>query len=285
MQNTLDVLLSETVFDMILTVLGAILILIIGFVLIKWLMNVLIKTKKLQVLDKSVLSFIQSFVSIALKILLILTVASFVGIPTASIIALIGSAGLAIGLALQGSLSNLAGGVMILAFKPFGVGDYIDTVNAQSGTVTNISIFYTSLQTFDNRIVVIPNSLISNNAVVNYSKMPLRRVDMSFSIAYETDIEFAKKILHSVASTHEKALVDPAPIIRISSFADSAMIIELCVWCNNDDYWDCYFDLNQQVKKAFDENGIVIPFMQINLRTDNIALDLAKKSDHNIHSC
>lgn len=263
----------ETTVEFIKTILSgfamkigiALLILVVGLLVIKWLNKLVANSKLFRKMDKSAFSFMKSMISMLLKVLLLLIIAGAVGIPTASLIALVGSAGLAIGLAMQGSLSNLAGGLMILLFKPFSVGDYIISSAAEGGTVTDISIFYTTLLTPDNRSVVIPNGEISNKSLINYSKMPTRRLDMKFGVSYDSDVKQVKSIILEVASAHPLTHDNPEPFARLKEMADSALIFELRIWCDTADYFTCYFDINEQIKQAFDRAGISIPFPQIDV--------------------
>lgn len=243
----------------------AILVLVIGWILIKWILKLLSRSKLSKKMDKSAFTFFRSAISITLKVVLILTVASIVGVPSASIIALIGSIGVAIGLALQGSLSNLAGGLMILIFKPFAVGDYIQPQDTEGGTVKDISIFYTTLLTVDNRTIVLPNGDLSNKPMENYTKMDKRRLDMRFSVGYDSDIEKVKMVMQKVIDRQEKLHREPAPFARLREMGDSALIFEMRSWCNTDDYWSCYFDINEQMKEAFDAAGFNIPYPQMDV--------------------
>ncbi len=243
----------------------AILVLVIGWILIKWILKLLSRSKLSKKMDKSAFTFFRSAISITLKVVLILTAASIVGVPSASIIALIGSIGVAIGLALQGSLSNLAGGLMILIFKPFAVGDYIQPQDTEGGTVKDISIFYTTLLTVDNRTIVLPNGDLSNKPMENYTKMDKRRLDMRFSVGYDSDIEKVKMVMQKVIDRQEKLHREPAPFARLREMGDSALIFEMRSWCNTDDYWSCYFDINEQMKEAFDAAGFNIPYPQMDV--------------------
>ena len=243
----------------------AILVLGVGWILIKWILKLLSRSKLSKKMDKSAFTFFRSAISITLKVVLILTAASIVGVPSASIIALIGSIGVAIGLALQGSLSNLAGGLMILIFKPFAVGDYIQPQDTEGGTVKDISIFYTTLLTVDNRTIVLPNGDLSNKPMENYTKMDKRRLDMRFSVGYDSDIEKVKMVMQKVIDRQEKLHREPAPFARLREMGDSALIFEMRSWCNTDDYWSCYFDINEQMKEAFDAAGFNIPYPQMDV--------------------
>jgi small conductance mechanosensitive channel len=206
-------------------------------------------------------------VDYTLKIMLIITVASILGVPMTSMLAVLGSAGLAIGLALQGSLSNIAGSFIIFIFKPFVVGDYIITGD-HSGKVHDISLFYTTILTDDNKRILIPNSIVSNQTVTDVSSMPTRRVDFNFSTAYDTDIDKVKTVLLETAAAHTLVLKNPAPFAYLDKHTDVSLIFVLRVWCNNTDYWTVYVNLIENIKKAFEKNGISIPFPQFDIHLD-----------------
>jgi small conductance mechanosensitive channel len=205
--------------------------------------------------------FIGSVVSVLLKAVLLIAVASMIGIETTSFIAVLGAAGLAVGLALQGSLSNFAGGVLILLFKPFKVGDLIEA-QGHIATVKEIQIFNTILKTGDNRIVIVPNGSLSNNSLVNINQEPTRRVDLAFGIGYGDDIDKAKSILSTLAENDSRVLKDPAPLVVLAELADSSVNFTVRLWVNTADYWGVYFDMHEAVKKSFDSQGISIPFPQ-----------------------
>lgn len=251
--------------DLGMKVLGGILILIVGFIVIKCITKSLSKSKAFNKTEAGSAHFIVNMISFALKIFLVLTVAMVIGVPAASIVALIGSAGVAIGLALQGSLSNIAGGIMLVVFKPFKEGDFIDSSDGASGTVTDINVFYTTVVTPDNKVLVIPNGSLSNKPIINYSQKDTRRVDLTFGVAYDSDIEKVKNVILNTAKANEKVFGDPAPVVFVTAYQDSAIELSLRFWCKNGDYWSCYFDVNERMKKAFDENGIVIPFPQLDV--------------------
>ncbi|MGM9974951.1 MAG: mechanosensitive ion channel family protein [Clostridiaceae bacterium] len=250
------------------TLITAIFIVIIGFRLVKRLIDLIQRGKGFSKIDLSVQTFILSFVSIVLKIIIILTAASILGVPMTNVVTLIGSAGLAIGLSLQGSLSNLAGGLMILLFRPFKIGDYIEYTNL-SGTVKSITILYTQLLTIDNKLVIIPNGSISNGTVTNYSSEPFRRVDLEFSVGYKESIDKVKEILYEVIEKSSLVTKEPdLPFVGISSYGDNAVIYILKVWTLNENYWPLVFELKEEVKRAFDKNSIEIPFPQLDVHID-----------------
>lgn len=244
--------------------LEALVLLVVGLKLIKWVKKWLKTSPKLDKLDSGLRSFLCSFATIGLYALLIIVIASVLGIPATSFITILASCGVAIGLALQGSLSNFAGGLMILFFKPFKVGDYIEA-SGESGVVQEITVVYTVLLTVDNKRVTIPNGGLTNSVIENYSSEELRRVDLTFNVAYDSDVEQVKSIITSLAAAHPLALQNPAPFVRLSAHGDSALSFTARVWCKNVDYWDVYFDLTEGVKKAFDQKGIEIPYPQMDV--------------------
>ena len=239
-------------------------ILIVGFKLTGFLVKKLKNRKVGAHTDETVRGFVVSFVSIALKVLIIVTVAAYLGVPMTSMVAVIGSAGVAIGLALQGGLSNIAGGLMIMIFRPFSVGDYISS-SSGDGTVASIGIYHTTLVTPDCRRVVIPNSALTSSTVTNYSAEPRRRVDLDFSASYGDDIDKVRAAILSVANGIPQVLKDPAAEVMVSEHSDSAVKYRVRAWCKGEDYWTVYFALQENVKRAFDEAGISIPFPQVDV--------------------
>lgn len=237
----------------------AIVTLVIGLWLINRFVGVL--DKKLGAKDPTLNKFLCGLLNIIFKVMLLISVASMIGIATTSFIAVIGAAGLAIGLALQGSLGNFAGGVLILIFKPFKVGD---TIEAQGflGAVAEIQILYTVLNTFDNRRVVIPNGNLSNDTLVNVSIYDKRRCDMTFGIHYDDNIDKALAILRRLFDEDERSLKDPEPRICVGGLGDNSVDLMFRAWVATDDLWPYYWDMHEKVKKAFDAEGITIPFPQ-----------------------
>lgn len=248
--------------------LEALVLLVVGLKLVKWLKKWLKESPKLDKLDSGLRSFLVSFSSIILYALLIIVIASILGIPATSFITILASCGVAVGLALQGSLSNFAGGLMILFFRPFKVGDFIEA-SGETGIVQEITVVYTVLLTLDNKRVTIPNGGLTNSVIKNYSSEELRRVDLTFNVAYGSDVEQVKKLIADLAAAHPLALKEPAPFVRLSAHGDSALTFTTRVWCKNADYWDVYFDLTEGVKKAFDQKGIQIPFPQMDVHVKN----------------
>ena len=263
MEKIIDNILSSST-NFIIDLICAILILVIGLKIVGMIEKALKKEHKFTKLDVSAKGFIVSIISIALKILVFVTAATILGVPTTSIVTIIGSSALAIGLALQGGLSNLAGGLMILIFRPFKVGDYIDT-GSNEGTVKTISMFYTTLTTVDNKDVMLPNGNLTNSSIVNYSANKTRRVDLEFCVSYDSDIKKVKKVINSVISKHDKILQDEEITIRLIKHADSSLVFVTRVWTKTEDYWTVKFDLLENVKEAFDKNKIEIPFPQLDV--------------------
>lgn len=240
------------------------LILVVGFKIVKFFVNRIKNSKTAIKLDPSVRTFLSSLVNIAGKIIIIITAATILGLPTTSVVTIVGSCGLALGLALQGSLSNIAGGFIILVFKPFVVGDFI-SAGGLEGTVRDIGIFYTKVNTVDNKLIIIPNSTISNQEVQNLSKRTNRRVDLKISVAYNSDIDKVKAVLTDVCRREELVLDDPAPFVRLLEQGDCALVFTVRAWCLNANYWDVYFNLTENTKKALDEADIEIPYPQVDV--------------------
>lgn len=242
----------------------AIVALIIGLAIIKRITKTFRKTLTKREVDPSLVPFLASIVNAGLKVMLVISVAGMVGIEMTSFVAVLGAAGLAVGLALQGSLSNFAGGVLILILKPFKVGDFIEG-GGVSGTVREIQIFYTFLTTPTGQEIMVPNGSLSNNSIVNYNYNPTRRLDMTFGIGYDDDIDKAKGILHEIAAAEKRFLDDKGITIFVEALADSSVNIRLRGWTTTGDYWDVMGGLNEAVKKAFDAAGVGIPFPQMDL--------------------
>ena len=242
----------------------SVLLLVAGWKLIGVTSKAIRKSKGLKNVDPGAKNFILSCVSVALKVILVLTVAANIGVPMTNIVAILGSCGLAVGLALQGGLANFAGGLMILIFHPFGVGDFIES-SGKEGTVKSISLLYTVITTIDNKDVVMPNGALTNAIVTNYTSEKLRRVDLDFSVSYECDTERVKKVLLLICDQHELILKDPAPFARMTAHADSALIFTVRAWCKTEDYWQVRFDLFERVKDAFDKLNISIPYPQVDV--------------------
>lgn len=243
---------------------AAVLVFFIGFKIVNFISKRIRNGKILKNIDPSAASFIASFLSISLKIVIIVTIIAILGVPMSSVVALIASAGVAIGLAVQGALSNLVGGIMILFFRPFRVGDYIEAQSA-SGTVRDISVFYTILETPDNKVITVPNGGLTNSVITNYSVKDTRRVDVVFNADYKHDSDEVKAIMLKVASNCELALKDPAPVAVMSDCVDSGITYTLRVWSNNADYWTVREELVSGVRKAFKDANIEIPYPQVDV--------------------
>ncbi len=250
--------------DVGLKLIASAIVFIVGRFLIKLLIKALRNGKIGQKMEPTASHFLLNFISIALYVILAVTIIGIMGVPMASVVAAIASAGVAIGLALQGSLSNLAGGIMILLFHPFRVDHFIEAAGF-SGTVKDIDIFYTVLHTPDNKVVTIPNGTIMSSSIINYSLNDTRRVDLVFSVAYGTDADKVKAILLEEAGKHELALKDPEPFCRLTKQAESSLDFTLRVWVKKDDYWQVNFDLLESIHARFEEEKIEIPFNQIDV--------------------
>ena len=262
--NTVLNKIGEYLADAGINLILSIVLLIVGWKLINLLSKKMKEGKIFGKIEPTARSFIRSALTIVLKILLVVTIAAILGVPMTTMVAVISSCGLAIGLALQGSLSNIAGGFILTVFKPFVVGDYIKSGEFE-GTVKAINIFYTKIITPDNKIIVIPNSKVSDSALTDYNAFPTRRVDINITAAYSEDSDVVKKALIDVANNNDKVEKDPAPVAVISSFDDSAVSYQLRVWTKTEDYWDVKFDVTEKIKKVFEERNIQIPFPQMDV--------------------
>ncbi len=212
-------------------------------------------------IDRTLHGFIGALIGIGLKVLLLVSVAGMIGVETTSFIALIGAAGLAVGLALQGSLANFAGGMLILMLRPFRAGEYIEAQGV-AGTVDSIQIFHTILKTPDNKTVVVPNGSLSNGNIVNYSRQPTRRVDLNIGIDYGDDVKQARAILLRLAAADDRVFKDPEPVVWLVSLGDSSVNLSLRMWTNTADFWGVFWSIQELAKEAFDAEGITIPFPQ-----------------------
>ena len=259
--------LNDLWVDAGLKLIYVLIILFVGGKLIKLLIKLITKGRGFNRLDKSVASFLISFTKVTLNILLFITIASVIGIPSTSIITLLGSAGVAIGLAMQGGLSNIAGGLIILMFKPFKIGDFIDT-HSDSGTVTNISLFYTTLHSPDNRTVSIPNGILANSPLVNYSSQKERRLDIDLDVSYNNSIDDVKKCIMGVLNKEKRIISDKEVFVGITNYKDSSICYTIRVWASNDNYWNLKFDLLEKIKKEFDKQNISIPYNQLDIHID-----------------
>jgi len=255
----------DAIQSMVLTygklLLVGLLILIAGL----WIINRVVKGfRRLLVVrnvDETLIPFLVSLTGVIMKALLFISVITYVGIPMTSFIALLGAAGLAIGMALSGTLQNFAGGVILLILKPFKVGDFLEA-QGHAGVVKEIQVFNTVLLTLDNKTVIIPNGGLSTGAMVNYTDQETRRVDLVFGISYDDDIDKARDIIKEVVAKDKTILTDPEPFIGVVELGDNSVNLVTRVWTNTAEYWNVYFFLNEYVKKAFDNQGISIPYPQ-----------------------
>lgn len=248
----------------------ALVTLVIGLYLIKLLIKFMNRVMESRKVDESLRPFFKTLVSIVLKILLVISVMGMIGIEMTSFIALLGAVGISIGMAMSGSLQHFAGGVLLLIYKPFSKGNFIEA-QGHKGTVMELRIFNTVINTLDNKVVFIPNGPLSTGTIVNYSLAPTRRIDTVFSISYDDDINFAKEIILNVINSNDKILKDPAPVIGVKELGASSVNIESRVWVSNADIVDLTFFMNEAVKYEFDKKGISIPFpqMDVNLKKPN----------------
>lgn len=249
-------------------VIGALLIYIIGRFIIKQISRLLAKLLEKRKLEVSVQTFLKSLVNLLLNMVMAFAIIGKLGVETTSFAALLASAGVAIGMALSGNLSNFAGGLIILVFKPFRVGDYIDGPGA-SGTVNEIQIFHTIIATTDNRIVFVPNGQMSSNAVTNYSKMSTRRLEWTFGVEYGEDFDRVKAVLQKIISADSRILTTPEPFIALGELGASSVDIKVRVWVNAADYWDVHFDMNRIVYATFNKEGIGFPYPQLTVHQAN----------------
>ena len=260
--------LPDKAFHLGLRIVLAILVLLIGMQLIKLIRKILKKALYRSHVDESAVHFIDSFSKYALYFLLIIFIASWLGVDAASIIAILGSVSVAIGLALQGSLSNFAGGVLILILKPFVLGDYIRDGAGNEVIVSGIDVFYTQLTTFDNKIIVLPNGTLANGCITNYTRCSKRRFDVKVSIAYKEDIRHAKEVLLAVLKEDEGILKNEEMVVLVDSLGDSSVNLIVRGWVKQEDYWPAIWRMTEKVKYALDDAGITIPFPQMDVHFD-----------------
>ncbi len=250
-----------------LKIIGAILILVIGLWITKILTNLVNKVLTKKNVDTTLVKFLTALVRIALIAFVVIAAISKVGVETTSFVAVLGAAGLAVGFALQGSLSNFASGVMLIIFKPIKVGDYIEGGGLQ-GVVEEIGIFVTTLITLDNKTVFVPNAKLTADNIINYSTKDIRRVDMVFGVGYNEDIDKVRNIITQTLNNNTKILKDPPADILVSNLADSSVNFEVRPWCKTDDYWDVYYGVTEDIKKNFDKENIEIPYPQRVIHTN-----------------
>jgi len=253
--------MGEFAIDIAINFVSALVIFVAGWWASKFIRKLTVKLMEARNVDTMLVSFTGNLLYFALITIVIIAVLNKLGVQTTSIIAILGAAGLAIGLSLQNSLSNFAAGIMIILFRPFKVGDFVEAAGI-SGIVDGIQIFFTKLKTPDNKTITVPNSSITGSIITNYSAMDKRRVDLVFGISYRDDIRKAKAILQDTIDKEDRILGEPEPIVAVSALADSSVNIIMRPWVKTEDYWNVYWDLIEAVKIRFDEEGITIPFPQ-----------------------
>jgi len=248
----------------------ALAIFVIGKMVVKMLVGLAKKLMNKAKVDSILVNFIASIVSTVLLLFVVIASLNQLGVDTTSLIALIGAAGLAIGLALQGTLQNLASGVMLIIFRPFNAGDFVEAAGV-AGVIEEIGIFTTVMRSGDNREIIIPNGEIFGGTITNFSKRATRRVDMVFGIGYDDDIKKAKDLLNRILDEDERVLKDPEPLVAVAELADSSVNFNVRPWCATGDYWNVYFDIHEKVKLTFDAEGISIPYPQMDVHQDKAA--------------
>ena len=246
------------------SILLAILIFVVGRYLIKFINRMIGRMMERKKVEPTIQSFLKSFINVLLTILLIITTVSALGVNTTSFAALLASAGVAVGMALSGNLQNLAGGIILLLFKPYKVGDYIEAQGV-SGTVKEIQIFHTIILTVDNKQVYVPNGALSSGSVINYSSEPLRRVDLTVSVEYGTQVDTVKQALEDIIKADDRILTDPEPFVALGNLASSSIDFTVRTWVKGADYWPVYFDLTRTVYEEFNRRGIGFPFPQVQI--------------------
>ena len=266
--DSITTFINEHLVEYVLKILLAILVLIIGFAVAKWLGKLVGKSKLLSKADANTQNLIANIVKTAVRVVVVLTGVMILGVPQSAVIAVLGSCGLAIGLALQGGLSNIAAGMVIMICKPFHVGDFIIAGDIM-GVVQDIGLFYTKITSPDNLGITVPNSTLSGATVTNLSSEETRRVDFDLNVNYNTDIELARKVLLAVAQSNSLVLTDPASEVFIYQHGQYALGVKLRVWVKPSDYWTVYFDMWEDIKKAFDKFGIQIPYPHTNVILEN----------------
>ena len=248
---------------------GAIFVWIVGSIIVKFLAKTFSRILDKREIDASLKPFLAGIVSSLLKVMLVISVLGMIGIEMTSFVAILGAAGLAVGMALSGTLQNFAGGVMILIFKPFKNGDFLEA-QGHIGTVSEIQIFNTILKTLDNKTIIIPNGGLANGSMTNYSTEPQRRVDWTFGIGYGDKTEDAKAVLLELMSQDSRILSSPAaPFVAVSELGDSSVNFAVRAWVNTEDYWGVFFDMNEKVYNTFDKKGLNIPYPQMDVHVHN----------------
>ena len=251
----------------IMNIVFAIAIVLIGRIVVKWIVKLVRKLMVRSDMDPILINFASAIVNAILLLFVFIAALDQLGVDTTSLVALIGAAGLAIGLSLQGSLQNFAAGVMLIVFRPFKIGDFVDA-GGQAGVIEQISIFSTTMKSGDNKEIIIPNGQIYAGAITNFSAKDTRRIDLVFGIGYDDDMLKAKEIMERILLSHESILADPVPAVAVAELADSSVNFNVRPWVKTEDYWGVRSDIIEQVKLAFDEEGISIPYPQMDIHTD-----------------
>jgi small conductance mechanosensitive channel len=251
-----------------LKIISAIFVIVLGRIIIRLISRMVARSMAKTKTDKTLVGFVENLTYMLGMVFVIIAALGILDIPTASLVAVLGAAGLAIGLAFQGALSNFAAGFLIIAFRPFNVGDLIEAAGSL-GIVRKIELFTTTLTTLDNKTVIIPNSALTGDKIVNYTETDTLRVDLIFGTSYSDDIDHVKKVITSVIESDKRILTEPAPLVAVTGHNDSSIDYAVRPWVKAEDYWGVYFDMHEKVKKAFDANGISIPFPQREVRLLN----------------
>ena len=262
--------------DFLPKLLGALLVLLLGWWLSSLISKAIRKAMQRGKADPGIVSFLYSVIKNTLRVIVVISCLAQLGVNVTSIIAALGAAGVTAGLALKDSLSNLASGALIIINRTFHVGDYLEVENLQ-GTVSRIEMLNTTLTTFDNKEIVIPNSRLTANNIINYTAQKVRRLDLKYLIGYKDDIDLAKALLSGLVEAEESVKKDPAPLIAVAEHQDSGIELVVRVWCGVDDFWPLYFKMQEQVKKLFDENGINIPYNQMDVHLISPDMEPVKK--------
>ena len=260
--------LGETLQAQGFNLLKGLLVMAVGFILVRFALKVSSRYLKKIKIEPTLESFLNNLIRLILYVIVIVTAVGVMGIPLTSVLTILASAGVAVSLALQGALSNLVGGVMLLMLKPIRVGEYVRIGDANAsieGTVTGIGAFYTELKMPDHRRISIPNSSLTNTPIINFNREGTRRLDMTYSLSYETDIDKAMSVLRKLAEDHPAVFSDPAPVVHLSQLADSGMTFLVRIWCKSEDYWDINFYLIEEGKRRLDEAGLEIPYPQMDV--------------------
>lgn len=250
-------------------IISAVLILFVGNLIVKGIANSVAKILNNKEMDKAVVDFIHALVRYLLFVIVLIAALSRIGVQTASVVAVIGAAGLAVGLALQGSLSNFAAGVLIVAFRPFKSGDYVE-IGGVAGSVSSIQIFQTVLTTPDNKMVIVPNASVIGGAITNYSRHDTRRIDHVIGVSYGADLQKTKQVITKVLEADERILKEPSITVGVVALADSSVNFVVRPWCRTEDYWNVYFDTLQAIKEELDKEGIEIPFPQMDVHLNKV---------------